>query len=127
MASYVGNYHNDFGVLFRFARVSVYAVVDGVRSSTSEDTDRTFIPPVLQAALSQDERAACDIASGTNTIRHARAYFQADGYFHIPCLWQGGEPQFNQFHQELLANSEILRVEHIGERINAWYTQIFTG
>lgn len=127
MASYVGNYRNDFGVVFRFARVSVYAVVDGVRSRTAEDTDLTFMPPVLQAALSQNERTACNIASGTRTIRHARAYFQADGYLHIPCLWPGGEPQFNQFHQELLANSEILRVEHRGERINPWYTQVYTG
>lgn len=127
MANYVGNYRNDLGVLFQLARVSVYAVVNEVRSATQETTDRTFFPTVLTTALSANGRVACEIVSGTRTIRHARVYFQADGYLHLPCLWPGGAPEFNQFHQELLANPQVLRVEQVGERINPWYTQVFTG
>jgi len=127
MADYVGTYTNDFGVLFKLSRVSVYAVVDGVRSATQEDTDLTFLPPVFVNAVTQNFRGACEIASGSRRIRHARAWFRADGYLHIPCLWRGDAPEFNQFHQALIDNPEILRIDYVGERVNAWYTQVFSG
>lgn len=127
MASYVGTYTNDFGKLFQFARLSVYAVVEGGSQSTREDFDQTYLPAAFLDSVSQDERLACEIANGARIIRHARVYFRADAYLHVPCPWRGNEPQFSQFHRALIDNTNVLHVEHIGEHVNAWYSQVFSG
>lgn len=127
MASYVGTYINDFGVLFQMARLSVYAVVAEVRQNTREDTDATYLPAVFSAAVSANERNACEIEQGGRILRHARAWFRSDAYLVIPCPWRGDAPEFVQFHQALIDNANVLHVEHVGEHVNAWYSQVFSG
>ena len=65
MASYGGPYTNDFGVSHALVQLPIYAVVDGVRSTTQADFDQTFFPAALAAVIG----APGSFGSGLDRLR----------------------------------------------------------
>ncbi|MGD1909082.1 MAG: hypothetical protein ACFB0C_24265 [Leptolyngbyaceae cyanobacterium] len=124
MASYGGPYTNDFGVSHALVQLPIYAVVDGVRSTTQADFDQTFIPASLAAVIGAPGSFGCSIPE---TLRYAKAYYAPDAWLHIPIPWPGGTAEFNQFFTELIAIPEVLVTELEGERVDCFWTDHYAN
>lgn len=126
MASYVVEaYTNEFGVVHKFAELTVYSIVDDQRQATAEAFDLPYLPSNFQLAIQPDIQKGCTIPP--TQPRSAQVWITSTQSLVIPCPWVGGTPEFKAFFQELQDNPAVLFVTLRGEVLSSFYTALYLG
>lgn len=117
MANYIGAYTSDFNQVFGLARIPVYALVSGSRTSTTEEEDLNYLPVVFLAnnQIASPRQRYCDMPY--TALRRAICTISDTFQIVITCPFVGGTDQFVEFFRELDQDSQFQIVELKGERI----------
>ena len=127
MAAYVGDYQFDLAIVQPCLLLKCYLVEIGGRSyRTSYDFDALYLPGVFLSNVSQktEVKTSCSI---NFRPRRVHLYLEEFVYLSVQIPFLPTSSNYLNFIAEIKTAASICFVELIGEKINPYYTTIWSG
>lgn len=126
MASYVGNYVEEFGKVRSNILFSVYLVsITQGKINSSFTTDNLYLPNIFKTNTeAYTNQALCKLIV---TPRRARLWVNNDSYLSVPIPFRAGSTTFNQFFIEAGFNLEISSIGLDGEKVKSDWVRLYAS
>lgn len=123
MASYVGDYTNDLGIVYSMVLLDVFLLRSGSREDTSETFDGQYLPPSFLNVVRTNVRF-CSLPSRFTRLRTARLQLGNELEFVVPCPFNSASPDFDSFLRDLwLTSTTVILFD--GEQIDRGFLSLY--
>lgn len=125
MATYIGNYYNDYGKITYLTSLKVLLITIVDNSSTAEGTTSEFDKAILPNTFLNNNRLVTrsneKFCEPNLTKRFAKFFLSTEQYLKVELPFLPGSDLYQQFFIEASFNFDVLTVAIEGERINPYY------